>query len=62
MSNMINQNYNSAQYLLPDWVKNICLNPEKSKGSYLYDDISQRYILDLYCFFSTLPQFMAIPH
>ena len=49
------QNYNSTQYLLPDWVHNIYLNPEKSKGSYLYDDNSGRSILDLYCFFSTLP-------
>jgi len=40
---------------LPDWVQNICLNPNKSKGSYLYDDNSGKFILDLYCFFSTLP-------
>ena len=49
------QKYSSAQYLLPDWVQNICLNPKKSKGSYLYDDNSGKAILDLYCFFSTLP-------
>jgi len=49
------QNYDSAKYLLPDWVQNICLNPNKSKGSYLYDDNSGKLILDLYCFFSTLP-------
>jgi len=49
------QNYNSTKFLLPDWIQNIYLNPEKSKGSYLYDDNSGRSILDLYCFFSTLP-------
>lgn len=49
------QAYDSTQYLLPDWVQNICLNPAKSKGSYFFDDISGRSILDLYCFFSTLP-------
>ena len=48
-------NYNSAKYLLPDWVQNICLNPQKSQGSYLYDDKSERRILDFYNFFSTLP-------
>jgi L-lysine 6-transaminase len=48
-------NFTSHSLLLPDWVQNIYLNPEKSKGSYLYDDNSNRSILDLYCFFSTLP-------
>jgi len=55
MKNQNLPNYNSAQYLLPDWIQNICLNPNKSKGSYLYDDNAGRFILDLYCFFSTLP-------
>jgi L-lysine 6-transaminase len=47
--------FSSHSLLLPDWIQNICLNPEKSRGSYLYDDISGKTILDLYCFFSTLP-------
>ena len=48
-------NITSQSLLLPDWVQNIHLNPAKSHGSYLYDDNSRRSILDLYCFFSTLP-------
>ena len=49
------KHFKSAHRLFPDLVKNICLNPTKSKGSYLYDDETESYILDLYCFFATLP-------
>lgn len=51
----MNSENKSTFYLLPDWIQNIHLNPKKSSGSYLYDDKSKRSILDLYCFFSTLP-------
>jgi L-lysine 6-transaminase len=55
MKNKNTKHFKSAHRLFPDLVKNICLNPIKSKGSFLYDDESQKYILDLYCFFATLP-------
>ena len=55
MKNKNTKHFKSAHRLFPDLVKNICLNPKKSKGSYLYDDESGRHILDLYCFFATLP-------
>ena len=55
MKNQNTEHFKSVNRLFPDLVKNIILNPEKSKGSYIYDDVSKRYILDLYCFFSTLP-------
>ena len=45
----------AQELLLPDWVKNVYLVPEKSKGSYFYDKKSDRPILDLFSFFSTLP-------
>jgi len=45
----------AQQLLLPDWVKNIYLVPEKSKGSYIFDKNSDRSILDFFSFFSTLP-------
>ena len=45
----------AQQLLLPDWVKNIYLVPEKSKGSYFFDKNSDRSILDFFSFFSTLP-------
>ena len=45
----------SQAHLLPDWVQNICLNPLKSHGSYLFDDLAGREILDMFSFFSTLP-------
>jgi L-lysine 6-transaminase len=44
-----------SKYFLPDWVQDLRLNPEKSHGSYLYDDSSDRKILDMFGFFSTLP-------
>ena len=55
MKNQNTEHFKSVHRLFPDLVKNKILNPEKSKGSYIYDDVSKRYILDLYCFFSTLP-------
>ena len=47
--------FKSTKYLIPDTLQNICLNPKKSQGSFLYDDFSHRHILDLHGFFSTLP-------
>ena len=53
---MNNENFfNSPKYLIPDTLQNICLNPLKSKNSFLYDDFSNSKILDFHGFFSTLP-------
>ena len=53
---MNNKNRLTAdQLLMPDWVKDIYLVPEKSKGSYFYEKNRGRMILDLFSFFSTLP-------
>ena len=53
---MNNENFfNSPKYLIPDTLQNICLNPLKSKNSFLFDDFSNSKILDFHGFFSTLP-------
>ena len=47
--------FKSPKYLIPDTLQNICLNPSKSKNSFLFDDFSNSKILDFHGFFSTLP-------
>ncbi len=47
--------FSSPKFLIPDTLQNICLNPSKSKNSFLHDDFTNKKILDFHGFFSTLP-------
>mgnify|MGYP001349273276 CR=1 FL=1 len=49
------KSFKSPKFLIPDTLQNICLNPAKSKNSYLHDDFTNSKILDFHGFFSTLP-------